>query len=75
MGKLKRISGRDVRRILEAHGFACVRQRGSHMVMQRPTPEGDTRTVPVPDHKELRTGTLRGIIEQAGLTRALFETD
>jgi predicted RNA binding protein YcfA (HicA-like mRNA interferase family) len=43
-----------------------VRQRGSHMVMQRAI-EGGTITIPVPDHSELRTGTLRSIIRQSGL--------
>jgi predicted RNA binding protein YcfA (HicA-like mRNA interferase family) len=69
------LSGQEVGAILERHGFTRVRQRGSHMVMQRRTSEGGTQTVPVPDHKELRTGTLRGIIEQASLSRTLFETD
>jgi predicted RNA binding protein YcfA (HicA-like mRNA interferase family) len=32
-----------------------------------------TITVPVPDHKEIRTGTLRSIIRQSGLSRAVFE--
>ena len=35
MGKLRILSGRDVCRILEQHGFQIVRQRGSHIVMQR----------------------------------------
>ena len=69
------MSGRDVRRILERHGFACVRQKGSHMVMQYKKPEGGTVTVPVPDHVELRTGTLHGIIDQCRLPRELFEAE
>ena len=32
-----------------------------------------TRTVPVPDHKEILTGTLLSIIRQSGLSRADFE--
>ena len=36
---------------------------------------GHTTTVPVPDHRELRDGTLRSIIRQSGLPRALFETN
>lgn len=32
-----------------------------------------TITVPVPDHIELRMGTLRSIIRQSGLPRTLFE--
>ncbi len=32
-----------------------------------------TVTVPVPDHPELRIGTLQSIIRQSGLPRATFE--
>ena len=32
-----------------------------------------TVTVPVPDHREIRIGTLRSIIRQSGLPRSLFE--
>jgi predicted RNA binding protein YcfA (HicA-like mRNA interferase family) len=32
-----------------------------------------TLTVPVPDHQELRIGTLQSIIRQSGVTRAKFE--
>lgn len=72
MGKLRVLSGREVCEILERHGFQCVRQRGSHRVMQRTTQAGTT-TVPVPDHKELRPGTLRSIIRQSGVPREEFE--
>ncbi len=34
-----------------------------------------TITVPVPDHSELRMGTLLGIIRQSGLPRSFFETE
>jgi len=34
-----------------------------------------TITVPVPQHKELKTGTLQSIIRQSGVGRAAFETD
>jgi len=30
--------------------------------------------VPIPDHNELRIGTLMSIIRQSGLPRSLFET-
>jgi predicted RNA binding protein YcfA (HicA-like mRNA interferase family) len=58
--------------ILEAHGFREVRRRGSHVVMQKRTSDS-TITVPVPDHKELRIGTLQSIIRQSRLARELFE--
>jgi predicted RNA binding protein YcfA (HicA-like mRNA interferase family) len=34
---------------------------------------GTTTTIPIPDHPELRAGTLRSIIRQSGLPRTLFE--
>jgi predicted RNA binding protein YcfA (HicA-like mRNA interferase family) len=43
-------------------------------VMQRRDGE-TTRTVPVPDHPEIRIGTLQSIIRQSGLSRSIFETE
>jgi predicted RNA binding protein YcfA (HicA-like mRNA interferase family) len=65
-------SGQDVCRILERQGFIEIRRRGSHIVMQKRL-QNTTITVPVPDHKELRIGTLRSIIRQSELPRSLFE--
>ena len=72
MGKLRVLSGRDVCRILEQHDFQIVRQRGSHIVMQRRTDSG-TVTVPIPDHSEIRIGTLQSIIRQSGVPRTAFD--
>jgi predicted RNA binding protein YcfA (HicA-like mRNA interferase family) len=73
MGKLRVLSGRDACKILQKHGFREVRQRGSHVVMQRRTDAG-TVTVPVPDHPELAIGTLLSIIRQSGIARTEFES-
>jgi predicted RNA binding protein YcfA (HicA-like mRNA interferase family) len=73
MPRLPVLSGRDVCRILAENGFAEVRQKGSHIIMQKQQ-ENSTLTVPVPDHAELKTGTLLGIIRQSGLPRSLYET-
>jgi predicted RNA binding protein YcfA (HicA-like mRNA interferase family) len=72
LGRLRVPSGREVGAILAHHGFTEVRRRGSHIIMQRKD-VGDTTTVPVPDHPEIRRGTLQSIIRQSGLPRALFE--
>ncbi len=72
MGRLKVLSGRQVRAILEANGFVYDRQKGSHMIMVL-REEGATRTVPVPDHKEVAIGTLGDIIRRSALPRELFE--
>jgi predicted RNA binding protein YcfA (HicA-like mRNA interferase family) len=63
------LSGRDVRSALERVGFIFRRQTGSHMVLRRDQPYG---RVVVPDHNQIRTGTLRRIIADAGLTVEQF---
>ncbi|HRN38039.1 MAG TPA: type II toxin-antitoxin system HicA family toxin [Flavobacteriales bacterium] len=68
---MRTLSGKEVCAILKKHGFEQVRQRGSHIIMQKQVP-GSTITVPVPDHKELRIGTLMSIIRQSRLDRSLF---
>ncbi|MFZ4674190.1 MAG: type II toxin-antitoxin system HicA family toxin [Nodosilinea sp.] len=73
MGKLRTLSGKEVCKVLEQYGFTQVRQKGSHVVMQKRTSE-TTITVPVPDHKQLKTGTLLSIIRQSQLARSLFES-
>ena len=73
MPKLRVLSGRDVRAILEANGFVLARQRGSHMIMQKATDAG-ALTVPVPNSRVVPPGTLLSIIRQSGLPRSLFET-
>ena len=63
----RRISGQEAIRALERLGFVQVRQKGSHVVLKRQTPEGAIGCV-VPLHRELATGTLRGILKQARVT-------
>jgi predicted RNA binding protein YcfA (HicA-like mRNA interferase family) len=69
--ELRNLSGRDICEIISRHGFVKVRQRGSHVVMQKKE-EGTTITVPVPDHEVILIGTLRSIIRQSGLSRSDF---
>ncbi len=71
MGKLRVLSGQQVCDILARHGFAQVRRRSSHIIMQ--LADGTTTvTVPVPDHAEVKLGTLRSIIRQSGVSRDEF---
>lgn len=73
MARLRVLSGREVCRILADHGFVEARRRGSHIAMQKVDAAG-TVTVPAPDHRELRAGTLLSIIRQSGVKRSEFET-
>ena len=67
--------GREVCKVMTEHGFEEVRRKGSHVIMQKKD-GGTTITVPVPDHAELRAGTLLGIMmDNPRLSRVLFESD
>jgi len=56
------LSGAEIIKALEAMGFGQVRQRGSHVVLRR----GEAGCV-VPLHREVKRGTLGGILRQAGV--------
>jgi predicted RNA binding protein YcfA (HicA-like mRNA interferase family) len=66
------LSGAQVVALLKQHGFSEVRQRGSHLALQRPL-GSTTVTVIVPLHRELRAGTLASIARQSKLDRSIFE--
>jgi len=73
LGKLKILSGKEVCKILSANGFEQVRQKGSHIVMQKRV-NNSTITVPVPNHSEIKIGTLQSIIRQSGISKEQFES-
>jgi len=55
----------QVVKAFENLGWEVVRQKGSHIILTR---EGHIATLSVPKHKEVARGTLRGLINRAGLT-------
>ncbi len=65
MPKLRKVSGEEVVKILcNKFGFQITGRKGSHVRLSKITPEGKVGTV-VPMHKELKIGTLRGILKLA----------
>ena len=56
------LSGAEVVKALELLGFARQRQRGSHIVMRN-----GARGCVVPLHREVKIGTLSGLVRQAGV--------
>ncbi len=66
MSKLPVVSGRDVIKAIAKIGYRVHHQKGSHIHLKKEMPP-HSRIV-VPDHKELRKGTLRGILRDAGLS-------
>ena len=65
MARLPAVSGRQAVAAFERAGFEVKRQRGSHIVMVK---AGITATLSVPDHRQLKPGTLRALIRKAELT-------
>jgi predicted RNA binding protein YcfA (HicA-like mRNA interferase family) len=69
--RLPSLTSRDVVRALERAGFVVSRTSGSHARLIHST--DPARKVTVPIHSgDLKRGTLRGIIAQAGMTVSEF---
>lgn len=71
MPRLPRISSKEAIRTLEKMGFRQVRQTGSHVVMKKEI-EGINVGCVVPLHRELKVGTLSGILKQAKIAPESF---
>ncbi len=65
MTRLKRLTSREVLRILRGFGFEIVSTRGSHAKLVRVTASGERQVLTVPVHAELSVGTVRAIYRQA----------
>jgi predicted RNA binding protein YcfA (HicA-like mRNA interferase family) len=64
---MKQVSGKELCRIFERHGWALMRVTGSHHIYGRP---GSIVRLSVPVHanRPLKVGLLRHLLKQAGLT-------
>lgn len=71
MPRLPRISGSTAVRVLERLGFYQARQTGSHVVLKKQILGGEIVCV-VPLRRELKIGTLSGILRQAQVTPEEF---
>lgn len=59
------VSGKQLVRVLEHEGWQQVRQQGSHVRLKK---SGYRTALVVPLHKEIRKGTLAGILRDADIT-------
>jgi len=66
MSKLPIVSGKDIIKVLTKVGFRVDRQKGSHIYLIKDEPF--FKAVSVPNHKELKKGTLKNILKRSGLT-------
>ena len=67
MTRLPSVSGERLVRALKRAGFAVLRQKGSHVSLEKRVGEKVLRTV-VPQHSTLAKGTLSDILKQTELT-------
>lgn len=68
MPKYPDVSGDEAVKALKRLGFVFLRQKGSHAILRR-----DNRGCVVPMHREINRSTLKGVLEQAGVTLEEFE--
>ncbi|MEI8364688.1 MAG: type II toxin-antitoxin system HicA family toxin [archaeon] len=68
MSKLPILSGKELIKILQKHGFEIVGQKGSHVRLKKITTERIYITV-VPLHETISPGTLLSILKQANLEK------
>ncbi len=64
------MSGLQVVKALAKIGYETDHQTGSHIILRHK--QYPYRRLTVPNHKEIAKGTLRSIIEEAGLTVGTF---
>jgi len=67
MARLPSVSGQRLVRALKRADFVELRQKGSHVSLEKRTPEKGYRTI-VPMHSTLAKSTLSDILKQCGLT-------
>ena len=58
---------------LQNLGFRVVRE-GSHIAMLRENPDGTRTPLTMPNHRTIKSSTLRALIGQAGIARVDFLT-
>lgn len=72
MSKLPRLSGVEIIKVLvKEFGFEVARQKGSHVVLRKFVAGRKVVTV-VPMHKEVKLGTLFGILELGKFSKDEF---
>jgi predicted RNA binding protein YcfA (HicA-like mRNA interferase family) len=71
MTKVPSLNYEQVIRALRRDGWVVVRQRGSHIRLQKHTPL-ETLKLVVPAHRPIKRSTLSHILKQARLTTEKF---
>lgn len=63
------VNGTQLVRALRRIGYEAVRQKGSHVIVQTAAP--NVHSVTVPNHRPVRVGTLKSIIDDIAERRQM----
>lgn len=72
MSRVPSLNYEEVVRVLRRDGWIVVRQRGSHIRLQKHLPE-ETLKLTVPAHRPIKRSTLSHILKQARLSVEQFQ--
>ena len=64
--KLPVVSGKELLKLMRSLGYVPIRQRGSHIRLEKKTPVG-THKITIVKHKEIAKGTLNDILDKVSL--------
>jgi predicted RNA binding protein YcfA (HicA-like mRNA interferase family) len=66
---MKQVTGKDLARVVERHGWGLLRVNGSHHIYGK-SGSAVRLSIPIHANKPLKTGLLRALLKAAGLTEA-----
>jgi predicted RNA binding protein YcfA (HicA-like mRNA interferase family) len=66
MPKLPVITGQKLITVLSSMGYQVLRQKGSHIRLEKSTPAG-THKITVPNHNPIAKGTLNDILSRVAM--------
>ncbi len=61
----------NVIKAFEILGFVVVRE-GNHVILERTNPDGTKTPLVLPNHRTIKSSTLRSILTQSGIERTAF---
>ncbi|OGU33333.1 MAG: hypothetical protein A2057_10715 [Ignavibacteria bacterium GWA2_35_9] len=61
----------DVIKVFKILGFSIVRE-GNHIILERTNPDGSKTPLVLPNHRKIKSSTLRSVLTQSGIDRNDF---
>ncbi len=68
---MKSISGKELAKLLESHGWILLRVQGSHHIYGK-SGVASRISIPIQGNKDIKIGLLRNLLKTAGLLETMF---